>query len=1427
MKKVAKKAVSAILATVLSMSSVITGFAGTSGSADGSNNGGVVTSSGGDFGVNMDRGRIGIRLSLVDRANPEHVISVENGENGLQPAVFDFLYVKESVFNDYTSGAGAYLTPLTADNLYSAVKTQNYTEKNKVNIIYGDEISEYLKKVGFKDDIATPVPWTKYEGNAYHSKGNEFVDWLWKDQDGNVVQSNGGALATSYTTSSGTVVSVKPADPAGKMLVGEVGDTKFKAVNDSDYYNYSTLSSRMNSKGVDMLIGPVFQSLEEGYGYQKCLIGWMKESGRITAEEGAKLVNQLDDIYNNAKSSKTSSSNKKSTFFGKLKEKFIPSSMTSYADEATSNAGAGTGTSDAGGKQVSSTAIINALLTMADTANIPYLQTPSMVASGNTDILTATEDWCLLVEPLVYLTIFESGNDRQVVLRKQYGTISNIAEAMAAKAGGKYSSSKKYGFFNWKALNGPLWGALTVSKTKDKEGNEVNGFKFGDGSILTIPTGVGNYTSFNTLAGWNKWDTKPDGHREKVGYAVNVFWRDDLTDKSEIDTWDREKYKSGYPGPAPDASDDTKYPKETEFKEQSKKFQITKWYYIEEADGTQYVLDVKTRKDTPHIVNVINDGDVNSDYFWEVEKWGTSLTTDAPADGDTSTTFEEYWKKNPGTQSGKTPAQVTIKPTDPDKSIYVKLVLKVIMGNKIDIVRVYENKDGSTTVEPELDAKVKDTVDGSSPKPGYEFKESKTTPDPIKDITSWSEVPANGTPGTNPMIPIKDTDKTVYIRYQATDEAGQTGLVLHENEISHQFGLSDVKGTLLDGIRKYSSVSVSGSCPEIWYCSDDDCDGHRCGASYEYQNSDDWTYTIENVPSYNTQFVWKWVQTDQKSYSGNGLSESGGEGRSTPNMNMILQRSISDKGTLYPKLNADESTLKAMGLQGAAYQPVHQRKDGVSDQPSRKSWTETFTTNWTFTAHNTPTAYFATDHGYTDTDEHTNTGNEGELNGAYSQTGNTLVYGLWGKANEGIASPASDKASNSKWDIEGVLKFTGLKSHFKADAKMQFYPYYRMKYVSELDSSEKDAYLTSENLSKLLNIQRVDTVMFKASSGKTLDLTSTQWSIHAGAQKLIKDSADKDSLLPAGAIYALGSAGGGSKASPIWIGYRIFNTYVPDKAVLADATGIKNRDEVLATINQFKSETDRVVDGLEVVMYGKTGLDFSSDDTKFWQNSKQITGKDGQYGIGNQKFISDKKYDLKTGGTGTDSSDINILERKEEQYDWILSSDVDGNVTISRNGQELEKLTKSSKTFTNVEVKEFNDRTKLVENFISSIDRNLGSDRAGRSWYNEGFTVGCIEERYAVRVGFGDKDANLRSTALNIKANGKLENRQDMFSSDPEKNRSYQFFTAPRSTVADAGSHQPGWIGTYDGTDIQLPNIHLLMSSKRFYTSNTTVMDLN
>ena len=52
-----------------------------------------------------------------------------------------------------------------------------------------------------------------------------------------------------------------------------------------------------------------------------------------------------------------------------------------------------------------------------------------------------------------------------------------------------------------------------------------------------------------------------------------------------------------------------------------------------------------------------------------------------------------------------------------------------------------------------------------------------------------------------------------------------------------------------------------------------------------------------------------------------------------------------------------------------------------------------------------------------------------------------------------------------------------------------------MKFVSEINGAEQDAYLTSENLSKLLNVQRVDTSISangNTATGNSLYLDSTQ-----------------------------------------------------------------------------------------------------------------------------------------------------------------------------------------------------------------------------------------------------------------------------------------------------------------------------------------------
>lgn len=739
-----------------------------------------------------------------------------------------------------------------------------------------------------------------------------------------------------------------------------------------------------------------------------------------------------------------------------------------------------------------------------------------------------------------------------------------------------------------------------------------------------------------------------------------------------------------------------------------------------------------------------------------------------------------------------------------------------------------QNTIGNIVIEDETDGGYK--VDS--------WYTSDVFKEPVNDTDSydeWKSAMENKQEGSKNGSVTLNPKETLYVRLVKSEtepvenpEQNSTNLVLHENELSHQFGLSDANnGVLVQGVVNYSSVSSGESCDED--VGDDD-DYEACGSDYEWVDSEAWHFSLSNHKVYDKKFVWDWRQTGATSWGADDLGESGGDrktGSNEPDGRMILQRSFSDRPVLYPSMNQNtESTLINMGLNAPSYTPKADRYGNKPEQPSRVSWTGTFETDWVFDS-NSPQATFepSCGHGGSDTDTHNTSNNKSELDGAYSKPNNTTIYGLWGKENKGVA-PLTDTAQQNIWKLS-TLNFKGFKNHIK-EQEFSFYPYYKMKFISELDGSEQDAYLTAENLSTLLSLQRIDSSIFRTKGSITLDLTSSQWSTHSKAHSLLaeKQIEDKNSLLLAGAIYDLKTADADGKASQSWVGYRIFNSYIPDKAVLKASENVKNKDEVLQAIEAFKNSTKNILDNYEVVMHGQIGFN-TEGDKKFYDGSIQLTGKTGKYKIGQNEFIRDSKYDLQTGSTSANSSDIDVLEERTETYDWILTSDADGTVTISRDGVALETLSKTQSTLTNQEVIEFNERTNLVTNFLNGIDRNLGHDRNNNTWYNEGFSIGCIEVRLAYRMGFGDGADSIRSTALNIKANGLLADRTDMFSLEEEKGRSYQFFTSNKSLVAEANGKPKFWTGSYDGIDIFVPNMNSLLVSKRFYTSNTTVMDLN
>lgn len=883
------------------------------------------------------------------------------------------------------------------------------------------------------------------------------------------------------------------------------------------------------------------------------------------------------------------------------------------------------------------------------------------------------------------------------------------------------------------------------------------------------------------------------------GYACHIY--DNLLIPDGTSTFDELNYSSsstdGYrPGPSEDKSTDGG----TEAKNRIIK------YYANKLSNEYIYTENHTRENTVSQVTLENE------EGYKVDSWFTSSEFRKPSSDNDS--YDDCKNSIPNKQAGTSTGSVQLEKED---TLYLRLV------KQPEVTKIYESNGATDKVVVDNNPQFENgSLIVTTPDEGYDYVEGVESPENA-DPDSWQDVPAGNSTIDN-RIPVKDTTKEIFIHYQKPDTGAN--MILHENEISHQFGLAEANGgRLVQGVVNYSSVSSGESCDED--VGDDD-DYEACGSDYEWVDSEAWHFSLSNHKVYDKKFVWDWRQTGATSWGADDLGESGGDrktGSNEPDGRMVLQRSFSDRPVLYPNMNQNtESTLINMGLNAPAYIPKADRYGNKPEQPSRVSWTGTFETDWVFDS-NSPQATFepSCGHGGSDTDTHNTSNNKSELDEAYSKPNNTTIYGLWGKENKGVA-PLTDTAQQNIWKL-GNLNFKGFKNHVKEQA-FTFYPYYKMKFISQLDGAEQDAYLTAENLSTLFSLQRIDTSIFRPKGATTLELTSSQWSTHAKAHNLLDAAGveNKNSLLPAGAIYDLRTAGNGVKASQSWVGYRVFNSYVMDKNALADATNVKTKQEVVDAVNAFKNDTKNVLSNYEVVMVGQEGINPDDNNGEFYRGSEVITGKDGSYRLG-QEFIRDSKYDLQTTGSASgNSSDIDVLEELEETYDWVLTSDADGNVVITRNGTELERLQKNQKNLTNAEVKEFDSRTNIVTNFLSAIDRNMGSDRNGRTWYNEGFSIGCLETRLAYRMGFGDGDASLRSTALNIKANGKLENRNDMFNGDETKNRSYQFFTSARSTLNGC---EKDYVGTYDGIKIFIPNMNQLLVSNRFYTSNTTVMDLN
>lgn len=850
---------------------------------------------------------------------------------------------------------------------------------------------------------------------------------------------------------------------------------------------------------------------------------------------------------------------------------------------------------------------------------------------------------------------------------------------------------------------------------------------------------------------------------------------------------------------------------------------IVKFYnYYDRITNTYVPMRYSVRRDCSRNIELQHETD------YEISDWCTN-TLELVPDGDS--TIEKYVEYkaisqggfNKDTNNGLKEGSIIVD--NQYKVLYINLNTKY---EGIDVVRVYDGSEG-TIVEPQGGVMVVGTqLDGASPKGGYVFDESKVTKNDKKDINNWSE--SEGTIGNEQIINVGQDIETVYIHYIEND--GEH-IVLNQNELSHTYTLADVNNPLIELWETFPNKYDSGEGhhrhgDDSYTCS---WETELTDASYHMEVVNHFNYSNTNNIGASGKF--SGIETGKVFTDGNEMPAdiNGFETlHIVPNWKFVLYRDkTKDKVTLYKNKNSQSviEDLSLIGIDKQGYKPSNTR----IAQTGQGKFEGGFKTLYDLTNIKDSLSYESTCSKHGPSGNYRGTRNIGvnNINEAYSSDTNTLTKYYLGDINKGITVPITDitpfKINNRLIKGNLSIKLEEGKRNF------EFYPAVKMKY-EDINNNLYDAYVVSENLSEVLNLSRVEIGTYRSNAKPVIDLDSTQWSTHVKSQNFLdeNDIKDKNSILPGGALYSLKTSNTSSNASELWVGMKIYQTVIDEseKDKFNSLDSIKTVEIARNDINSYLSNVENTLEHYQVVQWISKGI--QTEQKEFNKNEVLISGVGAKNSFEGNKLQRENKYYLKVDGDDASRADIDIINKEVVEIIWDISSDVNGNVTLKKDGVEVVKISKTEDFNTmliNDEIKALNDKTKIVENFINAIDRNGGADKSFQTWYNEEFnSIKVIETSVIYQLGFGGIQTE-RTSALDIKLCGKADNKADIYNyEDKDKLRTSIFKLSSRSTVNSDGK-APGYIGTYNNMDIVIPNIENVITSKLFYIPNATVKDLN
>lgn len=416
-----------------------------------------------------------------------------------------------------------------------------------------------------------------------------------------------------------------------------------------------------------------------------------------------------------------------------------------------------------------------------------------------------------------------------------------------------------------------------------------------------------------------------------------------------------------------------------------------------------------------------------------------------------------------------------------------------------------------------------------------------------------------------------------------------------------------------------------------------------------------------------------------------------------------------------------------------------------------------------------------------------------------------------GVLNNGIKAGTSYQDPTIK--IAGTIFRDEIDSVVYSKGNIQYHPYVKMLWEKAPVNGNKAG---TEDLPVMVLADHISTfrpnntiTIAMNNKGRSLVLTSKQWSTHREATNgnLGWDKAGQ--VLPGGATFKVERTN-----KPLEVGLKIEMVYVPDDIVnktpeynLNDYsyTNVSNKiNDIAKDVEKQLSDTAKLEMKVNTNWRGDFRDGVTVDKGKTVNLNRTV------------KLSNEDKYWLEISGNSyyETSKEIAFTINTTVSADYLIRSNVNGGVELLKNGRVVKQF---AKNVTNQKIIEqlpyefatANNTTKFIENFLNTVDRNIGPGAS--QWYNEawdGIGVKVYEATYTIDLG----RPAYRIAVLDPKLTPEQSHMGEAFG------KAFAFGLVSANDKVEINT---------DGQHLELTGIKDAICTQQVYIPNATVMDIN